>query len=74
MVYTEPSLSPTDIHAITIPVLLTAGEHDLITETHTRMIAEHLTNAELLILSDETHGSYIGGSKYNCRFLFHTCT
>lgn len=63
MVYTEPSLDPTDLRAITIPVLLTAGEHDLIKEDHTRMMAEHIKETELQILSGETHGSYIGGSK-----------
>lgn len=55
----EPKLTPEDLAKIRIPALVVAGEHDLIAEPHTRLIARSLPNAELLILEGETHASYV---------------
>lgn len=59
MMFCEPDIEAEALKAITCPVLVTAGINDLIPEPHTRLIAESLPNAQLLILPDEDHFSYI---------------
>lgn len=63
MMYYEPNIEVSDLNRIMCPVLVTAGENDLIPEPHTRLIADNLPNSELLILPDHDHFSYIVGSK-----------
>lgn len=59
LMQTEPHIDPAALAAIPFPVLVTAGEHDLILPAETRRIAEHLPNAQLVIVPDADHGSYI---------------
>jgi hypothetical protein len=47
---------------IAAPALIMAGEHDLILEDHTRLIASNISGAELKIIPGEDHGSYICNS------------
>lgn len=46
----EPDIAPAELHALTMPALVIAGEDDMIREEHTRLIAESLPNARLCIL------------------------
>lgn len=62
MMLNEPNISPEEMATIQCPVLVMAGEHDLISEAHTRMIASQLPNSRLMILPGENHGSYIWNS------------
>ena len=62
LMLTEPHIDPRELEAIDIPVLVTAGEHDLILREETERIAEHLPDARLVIVKGEDHGSYIDGS------------
>lgn len=62
MILTEPDINPSELSAVRCPVLVTAGEHDLIKVDHTRLIAASLPDSELLILEGEDHGSYIKDS------------
>ena len=55
----EPDISPETLKKIRIPVLVLAGERDLIREEHTRLIASALPDSTLRILPGETHGSYV---------------
>lgn len=55
----EPDIKPQELAQIQIPVLVLAGEHDIIKSAHTRLIAEKLPNAQLKIIPGEDHGSYI---------------
>ncbi len=55
----EPDIPPALLRRIQIPVLVLAGEHDLIEEDHTRLIAEQIPGSTLKILAEEDHGSYI---------------
>ncbi|HJB25853.1 MAG TPA: alpha/beta hydrolase [Firmicutes bacterium] len=55
----EPNIDVAELSQIKIPVLVLAGEHDLILEEHTRMIASHIPNSVLKILPGEDHGSYV---------------
>ncbi len=71
---TEPHLSRRDLAAVTAPVTLTAGEHDLIRLRHTRRIAAAIGNCSLRILRGETHESYIVHSPKIARLLLEICT
>ena len=59
----EPDIPPEALKDIRIPVLVTAGEDDLIRPEETRRIAEALPDAALRILPGEDHGSYVIGSE-----------
>ena len=67
--YTKLMLMQEDIpldhlRQINIPVLVTAGEHDLIKSEHSGLIAAALPKATLRIFAGEDHGSYIDHSNY----------
>ena len=55
----EPDITPEELSRISVKTLVTAGSRDLIREPETRLIAESIPNARLMILKGETHGSYI---------------
>ena len=57
------------LRRITVPTLVTAGEHDLIQEQETRRIAAHIPGARLVIVPGHDHGSYIDGSDVMGRLL-----
>ena len=63
MILNEPDISEEELASIRIPVLVTAGSHDIIKREHTEMIARSIPNAKLMILEGESHGSYIVGSR-----------
>jgi pimeloyl-ACP methyl ester carboxylesterase len=62
LMLTEPDIDPRQLEDISIPVLVTAGENDLILPQETKLIADHLKYATLMVLSGEEHGSYIENS------------
>ena len=49
----EPNINPATLVAITIPVLVIAGNHDLIKRTHTEAIYRALPNAKLVIMEGD---------------------
>ena len=49
------------------PVLILAGENDMIKEEHTRYLASKIPDSRLVILPGENHGSYVVHS----RKLYH---
>lgn len=59
MMMYEPNISPERLQRIQCPVLVMAGERDLIQESHTRLIAENLPAGELYIVPGHDHGSHI---------------
>ena len=59
LMYYEPNIEASSLSHINCPVLVTAGQNDLIPEPHTRLIAQSIPNATLLILPEEDHFSYI---------------
>ncbi len=59
MMYLEPNMTKEDMERIKIPVLVCAGENDLITPEHTNLIATSLPQGEKKIIPGEDHGSYI---------------
>ena len=58
----EPHIDPKLLRGIRIPVLVTAGSNDLILPEETKKVADHLPNAETVIVDGADHGSYIAGS------------
>lgn len=63
LMLTEPHIDPEELRKITIPVLVTAGDDDLILPEETERIAANLPNSELVIVKNADHGSYIVGSE-----------
>ncbi|MBR1444159.1 MAG: alpha/beta hydrolase [Firmicutes bacterium] len=59
MMLNEPNIAPQQLENIKIPVLVTAGEYDLILREETDRIAEHLPYAKKIIVEGKNHGNYI---------------
>ena len=69
LMLTEPQIDPEDLKVISIPVLVIAGEHDLVLRSETEKICAALPNATMVILKGEDHGSYVAGSEIMGRML-----
>ncbi len=52
---TQPHIPLTDVEKITAPVLVMAGDKDVIRLEHTQLIFDHLTQAHLAIFPGATH-------------------
>ena len=63
MIRKEPMITTQELQSIQIPVLVTAGEHDIIKPEHIQMVADSLPFGQLHILQGESHGSYITGNE-----------
>lgn len=55
LLITEPNHNFAELESITCPVLVMAGENDLIKENHTKGIAEHIPKGTLMIVPKATH-------------------
>ncbi|MBG8552999.1 alpha/beta fold hydrolase [Hymenobacter guriensis] len=55
MLLNYPNTKPVQLQAITAPVLVLAGEKDIIREAHTRLIARSIPKGEVVILPGLTH-------------------
>ncbi len=55
LLITEPQHTFEELKAIQCPVLVMAGEKDIIKENHTRGIAAHIAGSTLLIAAKQTH-------------------
>ena len=62
MMLTEPDIDPESLKAISIPVLLTAGENDLVLRSETEKIAAAIPGSRMVILEGHDHSSYIRDS------------
>ncbi len=65
----EPHIDPEALNKITVPVLVTSGENDLIVQAETERIAGLIPKSTLIILEGEDHGSYIVNSETMGRIL-----
>ena len=63
LMLTEPDIDPEALRRITVPVLVTAGEHDLILPEETARIAAALPDSRLVLVPGADHSSYIVGSE-----------
>lgn len=50
-----PHITPDELEKIKIPVLVMAGDHDLITEEHTIKLFQSLPNSYLEIIPGASH-------------------
>ncbi len=71
LMLTEPHIDPSSLKQITIPVLLTVGDHDLILPEETDRIAANLPDSELVVVEGADHGSYIVDSPVMGRLLIN---
>lgn len=55
LVLTEPHMRYAELAAIQAPVLVLAGEKDIIKQAHTQAIAAHIPHARVVILKGATH-------------------
>lgn len=62
LMLTEPHIDPEELEKIHIPVLVTAGENDLVLREETERIAARLPDARMVIVPDADHGSYLADS------------
>ncbi|MBR1585466.1 MAG: alpha/beta hydrolase [Clostridia bacterium] len=69
LMLTEPHIDPRLLRDVSIPVLVTAGERDLILPSETRRIADALPRADVKIVAGADHGSYIKDSDVMGRLL-----
>lgn len=63
MMMEQPNITDKDLNAIKIPVLLTLGEFDLITKSHTKLILNQLINGKLHIYQGLDHGSHLNNNQ-----------
>lgn len=55
LVLNEPHIDPEELQQIEAPVLVMAGQNDIVWETHTAQIAQNIPNAQLTIFSNAGH-------------------
>lgn len=55
LLLTEPNINPDSLKTIKVPVLVMAGEKDVVKEQHTKLIAERLPNSQLVIFKNAGH-------------------
>jgi pimeloyl-ACP methyl ester carboxylesterase len=55
LLLTEPNINPEAIKQITVPVLIMAGENDIVKQEHTKLIAEKIPKATLKIFKNTGH-------------------
>lgn len=49
----DPNIAPAELERIFAQTLVIAGTNDMIKETHTRLIAEHIPNAKLVLIEGD---------------------
>jgi pimeloyl-ACP methyl ester carboxylesterase len=59
LMITQPHLTAAELNRISAPVLVMAGEHDMIPEPHTRLIAASLRHAQLHIFAGASHAALL---------------
>jgi len=57
LLLTEPQLTFAELARLQAPVLVLAGEHDLVLEAHTRAIAAHLPHASCFVFPGASHNA-----------------
>ncbi len=62
LMLSEPHIDPQALNQITIPVLVTAGENDLVLLSETQKIVSSLPRGQMVIVENADHGSYIDHS------------
>jgi len=69
MMLDEPDINPKSLSAIKCPTLVTVGSRDVISVEHTKLIADSIPGAKLVVVKRGTHSSYIKRSPRMGRML-----
>ncbi|MBQ9642949.1 MAG: alpha/beta hydrolase [Lachnospiraceae bacterium] len=69
LMLTEPHIDPADLQSISIPVLCTVGEHDLILPEETERIVQNLPDVRKIVVPGADHGSYLDHNEKMGEFL-----
>ena len=59
MMLKEPHITPEDLSNIKVRTTVVVGEKDMVTMEETKIIADSIPGAKLMVLPKEGHGSYI---------------
>lgn len=59
MMICEPDIKLSQLRQIKIPTYVLAGQRDIIKQSHTKLIADNISQSTLEIIQNENHGSYI---------------
>lgn len=59
MIVSGPHITEAQLGRIRIPVLVLAGQFDMVRQEHTRWLAQHIPNARLQVVPGASHGSYV---------------
>lgn len=59
MILNEPHITPEELASIKTKTTVIVGEKDMVTMDETKIIADSIPNAKLMVLPKEGHGSYI---------------
>ena len=65
----DPNIAPSDLRKITAPTLVIAGTRDMIKESHTRLIAANIPNAELSFISGNHFVANKNPKEFNARMM-----
>lgn len=71
MMLEEPNITESQLRTITVPAMIIAGENDCIKEKESQRIASNIPHAQLQILPDENHFSYIVGTDKLYRNIYN---
>ncbi len=61
----EPDISPGELGALTMPVLVIAGTHDMILRSHTRLIAKSISGSRLVFIPGDHFIAYKNPVEFN---------
>ncbi len=65
----DPYINPKDLERLTMPVLVVAGERDLIRESHTKLIHRKLPNSKLAIIPGDHGVAALNPHAFNAEVL-----
>lgn len=57
----DPDITPEELAKITVPTLVICGTKDMIKESHTKEIAENISNAKLVMIEGD---HFIANKRY----------
>lgn len=73
LMLSEPDISAEMLHKIEIPVVMTAGSRDMISQSHMLKIADNISGSSFTIFQGETHDSYVVNSEKIGEFIVNEC-
>jgi len=63
LMLTQPNITVDDLKKITTPTIVLYGEKDIVKLADSQAVVDNVANAELVIVPEENHGSYIADNE-----------